>query len=144
MCMRTKDAIFKIAEKDIICYKRGYPTVIGLGFSPIARGSFLYTLLNKTKIVKIDPCYNSYYKEYRIDEGYHSANTFVSLNNFSRNGDIGIFVIPKGTKYIDGFFDGNRYCPNRVSESLIFFGMNNKLTRWRLKKKYGKNCLETL
>ena len=64
---------------------------------------------------------------FTIYEGYHS-----NVKNENCNA---LFIIPKGTKYTEGF-NNDGTIKNYVSETIIFIGKN---TFWnRLKAKFGK------
>ncbi len=47
-----------------------------------------------------------------VNRGYHSYNRFHH----------GLFIIPKGTKYIDGWFNDCKGIKNRVSSNIVYIG----------------------
>lgn len=131
MCLTATSGIL-IAERDIICFKNGK---ISLNTFDPPYNHFLYYKGKRTKEVML---YCARYSS-SVYEGYHTYNKLSHAEDSARH--VGIFIIPKGEKYIEGYFSDK---PNRVSSSLIYFGEYNWWNRWRLKKKYGRNCLETL
>ena len=136
MCLRADDKTIYIADKDIVCYKLGKISKLGKLFSPITRTTYGYTRNVPTEPVEL--YFGGYYED-QVNEGYHSATSLKSLSDTRsaygtyelRDRKAGVFIIPKGSKYIKGFFNNSIY-PNYVSESLIYIGPNNLITKFRL------------
>lgn len=133
MCLSTNDPIIKIAEKSIVVYKhvtkKSYTTC-----SSHTKG-YVYKLFRKCPIIDLHLRYqyypfitplSSYSPRYRVYDGYHSFNEDNYMSNC-------VFIIPKGSKYIDGWFNDFSYELNRVSETIIYMGMKYLiLTKFRV------------
>lgn len=146
MCLNiyNKDYKIKVADKPIIVFKVG--RVRGEIFEPRFKDSFKYYLMLKTILVPIVPVepglatFPITVADWIVDEGYHSYKHLSDAENQVYHGSaltIGVFVIPIGTKYIEGSFDNN---PSYVSEELIYLGsywigfIRNPFTRLRTLK----------
>jgi len=115
MCLViTRKTEIQVAEEDIIVYKYGATTRYGgLEWFVSAYRSFAYQ--QNTVAPKI----NLYISGKHIEYGYHSL---VFLKDAVRGADsfresVVEFVIPKGTKYVVGMFEGSEAI---VSETLIY------------------------
>jgi hypothetical protein len=126
MCLTTRDATIKIAEQDIQVFKNlCYPRVSFLKglFKPKSKcptsmfNGYLYEEGVTQPKVTLQP--RSLFRdksEYSVDEGYHSYLTPIQDCNAK-------FVIPKGTRYIEGQYGfGNKSVPNYVSETIVYVG----------------------
>lgn len=123
MCLTSKKEFkFKIAEKDIICFKELFKDNTSY-FT-----DYEYIKGVKNPIEDLVSIYDDFsINAFSIYEGYHS-----NVKNENCNA---LFIIPKGTKYTEGF-NNNSKIKNYVSETIIFIGKN---TFWnRLKAKFGK------
>lgn len=127
MCLITRDATIKIAEKDMYVYKQleiipstlKRKGILGvLGF----KKKHFYSLVNFYKYekhvlqpyVQLRPYqYYSNPEKYEVNQGYHSDAGSVKGSN-------AVFVIPKGTKYIQGYYNNDKSRVNYVSETIIF------------------------
>lgn len=107
MCLTNASEI-KTAEKNILVYKELH----SFGFAPFQ--SYKYTKGLQKNNVKI--VVNKFQKVY---EGYHSYNNEESVCP-QRN--LNICIIPKGVKYIEGFYNSQLDVKNRVSENLYYVG----------------------
>lgn len=133
MCLTTKDPTIKIAQEDIIVYK----TLAKVELRRTDR-TWLQKLFgtNKYRIALMSEVYRTF--EYKIGElcpqqfldplpvyhvpnypnaciverGYHSDVDRLYTSN-------AIFIIPKGTKYIEGYFNDQPSRANYVSETII-------------------------
>lgn len=123
MCLTTKDPAIKIAEQDIIAYKRlEYPKVKFLQrlFKPSLAYPFSCTWkhfiykkgVHQPKVV-LHPIDDGD-DEYTVHDGYH---TFVSSDHANA-----MFIIPKGAKYIEGWNNNDETNRNYVSETLVYVG----------------------
>lgn len=129
MCLDAENNKIKIAEQNIPCYKFGY-LLSGIFQAPIQNFEYKKNKLQILVHINIDINNNR-----SVYAGYHTFNILTNAKcNCSSTHGIGLFIIPKGTRYIDGNFHGWR---NRVSETLIYVGRNNWWNRWRAKIKYG-------
>ena len=119
MCLTSPNEFkFKIAEKDIICFK----TLERNNISTITEYRYIKGIKNPI----VDIIFIGYADGFRINEGYHS-----NIENENCNA---LFIIPKGTKYTEGF-NNLSTIKNYVSETIIFIGRN---TSWnRFKAKFG-------
>ena len=106
MCLTNASEI-KTAEKNILVYKelnRGVQ-------SPYY--DYVYTKglqENDVKIVESNLR--------KVWEGYHTYNNEKDTLPYKLN----ICIIPKGVKYVDGFYNGELDNKNRVSENLYYVG----------------------
>lgn len=122
MCLTTSDPEIKVAQEDILVYKELYYQRSGF-FSFLFRTKKGWASLQThheyvkgelqppTELRPIKDRYGD--SDYRVYQGYHSEALRVTGTN-------ALFVIPKGTKYIEGFNNGARSRPNYVSETIIF------------------------
>lgn len=121
MCLTTKDPTIKIAEEDIKVYKNlEYPRVPF--FKRLFNLTLAYPYANvwtrhtyqkgvvqpNVPLEPIDEGDN----EFTVHQGYHSYVEPCALNS--------LFIIPKGTKYIEGWNNCNENSKNYVSETIIF------------------------
>lgn len=121
MCLTTKDPAIKIAEQDIKVYKHlEYPKVKFLKrlFNPSLAypyssvwSKYVYKKGETQPAVTLNPVQDNY-EEFRVHQGYHSHATPEKSNS--------LFIIPKGTKYIEGWNNGNEEIKNYVSETIVF------------------------
>lgn len=129
MCLTTKDPTIKIAEEDITVYKC-------LDKKKVKRKGFFNRLFNgKYRIAFEAMNHNHEYKigklnspikikavadrydEFSVEKGYHS---FVDQDNPRVSSINALFIIPKGTKYIKGWYNDDENILNYVSETIIF------------------------
>lgn len=131
MCLTTNDPTIKKATKPIFCFKVGNLNENALGgFS----NNTVYFPLQVSPEVKMDPLIQ-YDGRTDVNIGYHSFNIYKDAKDvFYSRRDIGIFVIPLGVEYIDGYL-GNGKRKNRVSAQIMYIC---PATFWnRLKVKLG-------
>lgn len=123
MCLTTNDPTIKIAKENIIVFKTGDYSRHSI-MSP--RGYRYYKMKNNPYVQLIPTVelrINTPTILHIVDEGYHSYNHFHHA----------LFVIPKGARYINGWFNGNKGTKNRVSSNIIYIGCAwNPLTWLRL------------
>lgn len=119
MCLTTSNPEVKVAQEDIEVYK-------SIVFS---RNGFFGRLFNRRRgrsgltghlyrRGEIQMNVRLYARpirsgSYRVDEGYHSDVKRIYSSN-------ALFVIPKGTKYIEGWYNDTTDRKNYVSETIIF------------------------
>lgn len=128
MCLTTNDPTIKVAEQDITVYKMLYPAEV-----PNPNRNFFQRLFGLSKFVdgwqaesgnchytigEVNPTVELYPYGYSsgnssVDQGYHSDAVPNAYSN-------AVFVIPKGTKYIAGWYNTTRDRANYVSETIIF------------------------
>lgn len=129
MCLTTKDPTVHVAEKDIIVFKRldvfesrnkkrsFFQRLFGLNktvkrYCPTYSSSLEYKLNEKNPEMCIIP--RQYGEYYEVESGYHSDVVHSpSYHNAT-------FVIPKGTRYIKGWYNDEEERENYVSEQIIF------------------------
>ena len=130
MCLRTLNPEVKIAEDDMLVYKRleirHIPNTKRTIFQRIFRRNMwkkiplsrhtgyqyeLGVLNPKVKLI-VQEGYNK--GTYKVEEGYHSDDRLLPYGNNA------LFVIPKGTLYIEGWHNEETYRKNYVSETIIF------------------------
>src|SRR6187402_1329893 len=99
MCLTATSQLLTAAQ-DIICFKNG--EINGTTFEP-PYNDFEYHKGQRTNRVPIK-------RGSHVYEGYHTYNNLKDAQDTSRN--VGIFIIPKGELYIEGYFNGR---DNRVS-----------------------------
>lgn len=128
MCLTTNDPTIKVAEQDITVYKllsvhnkretgrNWFQILFGLNryrkvFSATVN-NFEYKIgeVNKTEELRVHPMHAGLNE---VNCGYHSD----AVPNGHSNA---VFVIPKGTKYIAGWYNTTRDRANYVSETIIF------------------------
>lgn len=130
MCLTTKDPTIKIAEKDITVYKildkkkvkrKGFFNRLFNGKYRITyeaiNNNYEYTIGTLNPIVEIKPFGGDAFLDFAVEEGYRS---YVHETGRGRQNANAIFVIPKGTKYIQGYCNNDTNIPNYVSETIIF------------------------
>jgi len=127
MCLTTKDPIIKLAKKPIFCFKAGRfeddnPDIIK-GFSlgvDYVRGNVSPHV--EIHIEEEDPRDADLIlrENYTVEEGYHSFNKFRHIRKEMKYLDVGIFAIPKGANYFDGYFNNNPKYLNRVSSQIVY------------------------
>lgn len=125
MCLTTTNPEIKIAEDDIICFKTSYSRYVDKCFVSAIRG-FYYDInvvqekveVNAIKDKSLDHGKEQVNPLYMVEGGYHS---YVKLEDSIRIGYeySGVFIIPKGTKYIEGF-DNVTDTQTRISEVIIY------------------------
>lgn len=127
MCLTTRDATRLVAEEDIKVYKH-----LSLNYIPNENRTFWQRLFGKNKYIiqarasisdftyEIDKvCPNEELKPfttygglYEVERGYHSYPEMRPECN-------AVFIIPKGTGYIKGYYNDARHIVNLVSETII-------------------------
>lgn len=142
MCLTTdRPADIKIADKDILCYKVTRATHIGLGSNNYSFKSiygFVYKIGRSSKRITLSPN-NSYYgATTRVEEGYHSLHKLGDCEYVIEAllKDYGLFIIPKGAEYIEGWDNNSRGIAAYVSSTLIYLGKPDSLIskiilKWR-------------
>ena len=131
MCLITTKDIPEIAQEDIVCYKFyvlhkvkddiNLPSYDKDGYLSPYQGMPAPTI-NKVTNTLLDRAYLSKYTAvYMVGRGFHSfkyLDDLIKELNFWLSYDTIIFkcIIPKGTKYYEGTFDGS---PSYCSESII-------------------------
>lgn len=137
MCLTTRDPAIKKAEEDIEVYKVGL--LIGNQFIPRYRRSFVYNQNEQKPFVELAPYEHKNLGKSTVDEGYHSFNNIQNaIHSFDSSGInptkvlVGVFIIPKGTNYIDGHFPWEGV-PNRVSSTIVFKSLyvSKKRSWWK-------------
>lgn len=111
MCLTTNDPTIKVATEDIFVFKECSEIDKNYAKVSVAKEDFTYEAGKATEKVHLKPI--EYIGYFEVNEGYHS-------HNFPTKYADGLFVIPKGTEYIDGWFNSTPSLLNRVSSSLIF------------------------
>lgn len=98
----------KIAEQDIVCYKRLKPIFLFWGVSPFRGFSYRLRKTYKSKIIR------SRYSSDRIEEGLHSYSDFDQAY-YRTHYDESIYkaIIPKGSTYYYNPED-HEYVSNRL------------------------------
>jgi hypothetical protein len=107
MCLTNASEI-KTAEKNILVYKELWFGVT----SPYQ--SYKYTKGLQEKDVKIRVS-----EIKKVWEGYHTYNNKVDVEHENK---VHICIIPKNTKYVNGFYNGELDVKNRASENLYYVG----------------------
>lgn len=130
MCLTTRDPEIKIATQDIIVYKEltVMKTHKERNWLDKLFGTKRYQTEHRSdrgyeyKIGKINPTVELLPRVMwssdegdisEVEQGYHSDIEQQEDSN-------AIFVIPKGTKYIEGWYNDDTDRPNIVSETIIF------------------------
>ena len=121
MCLITTKNIPEIAQEDIVCYKF-YKLRENKLFSPYKE--VLAPNINEVANTVLDRGYLARAKDnnlaYMVNRGFHSFKYLESLIKelvFWRLSYVRIFkcIIPKGTKYYEGTFDGSSsYCSKSI------------------------------
>lgn len=129
MCLTTFDSNVYTAEADIEVYKcLDYPTpsknlIKRLFFPKHPRSSIVGHEYKKGVLQEkatLNPKGVYLTNELTVDEGYHSDTCWHYSN--------ATFVIPKGTRYMKGWYNDDRSRINYVSETIVYKG---KLKRKR-------------
>ena len=121
MCLWIKTKKMLVAEEDIVCYKTlsktndgGYCTSYTNTYVPesVINGSDLFKAEGPLKLEKNERCKNSTRYKYSTEGGLiHSyackEDPFETNKKYNFDDTIFECVIPKGTKYYVGLFDGN-------------------------------------
>ena len=134
MCLEVKSftRTSSVAKDSIVCYKRGTYDKKAAELRPHFREEFVYKLGVPTEEVDIDRDvsrdHNFYIRE--VTYGYHSSVKFSSL--YSSH----VFIIPKGSRYIEGTLNGHREEPNYVSSQIIWMGPKWSVKTWIRVMKY--------
>jgi hypothetical protein len=126
MCLTTSDPEIKVATEDIKVYKqliiRYVPNenrtilqrLFGLKKTRMRAESIIQT--HEYKIGETAPnvelVTTPFFDFFEVERGYHSDAEFQGNSN-------AILVIPKGAKYIQGWYNDENWRPNYVSETLI-------------------------
>ncbi len=128
MCLTTNDPTLKVAEQDITVYKRVnrykvqnnnrtlWEKILGknkiITVVEAESHSFQYHIDEKCPTVELSP-FRTFGDddEFEVEAGYHS---YVDMNGCNS-----VFIIPKGTRYIDGWYNDSKSIANRVSETII-------------------------
>lgn len=125
MCLVTKDPTIKTAEQDIIVYKELEFKEDGFfrrWFRPSPPISTIFPHVYKPGVVQptvqLKPYPDQKNELWTIEEGYHSYPDKSWLK--TAHVVNAMFIIPKGTRYIEGCFNGFKNIPNYVSETIIF------------------------
>lgn len=116
MCLRTNDATVHVAKKNIIVFKQLIPG------NRSAIQDYPYTKNELNREEELEPIedwpiedWDDSVSKFRVNSGYHSRNAcdffYTSL-----------FIIPKGTQYIEGFFNNSKVERNRVSSNIVYIG----------------------
>lgn len=125
MCLITKDPTIKTAEQDIIVYKELEFKKDGFfrrWFNPSSPISTMYPHVYKQGVVQpkvpLKPYLDRNNELWIVEEGYHSypSRSWLKTAHVVNT----MFMIPKGTRYIEGSFNGFKNIPNYVSETIIF------------------------
>lgn len=130
MCLTTNTPEILVAQEDITVYKYLFTTRVKYRQTGIMR------LFRKWKTVQEIRTHNRQYAykvgeiqplveivpiewagNWEVKQGYHSDVTF---NKFQSNAE---FKIPKGTKYIKGWYNDEKNRENYVSETIVFVKM---------------------
>lgn len=115
MCLKTIDPEIKTATKSIICFKAAN-FIENQRIGPF-NNNIYYREGEVTKDIdiKVD-------KDDTVQHGYHSFNSYKDIcKEFSKYIEKGIFIIPAGAKYFDGFYNDDNYL-NRVSSQIVYLG----------------------
>jgi len=120
MCLTTFDRDLKIADKDIVCYKKGYIKPDDT-FEPYYQDYYRYKKGELQPHVPI--VFSGVEGEFIVSEGYHS---YIAKPTY---GTIRNFIIPKGTKYCIGIGG------DMVAENLIYIGDDKDLKSYTTKTK---------
>lgn len=135
MCLHLLDnSVLKAAEEDITCYKVG--KIREGKFTPYHR-LFRYLKGVTTSPVKIVPmAVGRFVGEEVVFEGYHSfVDKSLAVLEAGEFNDVGVFIIPKGVKYIKGSDNGSSV-EAYVSEQLKWVDTID--WKYRLKEKINK------
>ncbi len=121
MCLTTDNPEIRIATEDIHVFKNVTFTKRSFwdwlfrrplkAYSTIT-GPYLYIQNVVQPHVELGIFYIEGF-DTQVEEGYHS---YVYYKKYQSNA---LFIIPKGTKYIQGYHNGDEEIQNYVSESII-------------------------
>ena len=119
MCLITRWKSPKIAGEDIICYKFYMKAKDSL-LSPyrLAKAPDINTKVNTELDENVKSDLSNQY--ITIEKGFHSFKSLAPLLNILFNKEVKDYVIfkciiPRGSKYYEGTFQGNRsYCSNSI------------------------------
>ncbi len=130
MCLSTLNPEILIAQEDITVYKSLETWTRAVRQKGIMRLFRKYKKVKEMrssstghvyKVGEIQPLVGlipvEYGKTWEVEEGYHSDVTYSPM--FSNTE----FKIPKGTKYIRGWFNDDEDRMNYVSETIVFVKM---------------------
>lgn len=129
MCLTTRNPEIKVAEKDITVYKDGCLYKDGLTFE-VGHSNYEYEINKDQEPVVLTPI-DQHDGTFTVEEGYHShARTRGAFSHSECNGK---FVIPKGTKYIHGWYNDRSSIPNYVSENIVYVGPTKPTVKFKWK-----------
>ena len=126
MCLRTYNPEIKIADRDIRVYKtlcvvnqKYYPNflckLLGIAFKRKVyfseSANYKYEIGKTNNRIKLDPC-RIWDNLWVVNEGYHS-DVRPHCSNAT-------FIIPKGSEYIEGWYNDDTSRKNYVSSKIIF------------------------
>lgn len=128
MCLVTTDPTIKIATEDITVYKyirfiskkierKGIMRIFGKKTVPCFLSLYMgyeYELNVRQRYVNLSPILDVGKGRFELYQGYHSYVT--NVNDGDANS---VFIIPKGTEYIEGFFNDDI---SYISSTIIFKG----------------------
>ena len=122
MCLKTNNPIIKVAKKPIFCFKAGRfeddnCNILG-GFSRDV--SYEKGYVSPEEDITFEDDEMSEFFSYRVEQGYHSFNAFRHMRKEMKYLDVGIFAIPRGVNYIDGYYNNNPKYLNRVSSQIVY------------------------
>lgn len=141
MCLYVKkDQEFKIAKTAIVVFKHGCRTYAGGLHTTYQYASYYKDKLNPVVNVQVnDINVGTERYPYAVERGYHS---FVSLLDCiaDASNDPSLFVIPVGTRYIEGIFSisPSKKTRNIVSEQIVYLGSVWNPLNWLKYFKYNK------
>lgn len=119
MCLTTDNPTVKVAKKNIIVFKGGYYGVDSLRTD---LKHYTYYKMENNPNVPLVPVAEKKYTcghYHPVETGYHIVNRgYHSYNRFHH----ALFIIPKGTEYIDGWYNDSKSTPNRVSSNIVYIG----------------------
>ena len=142
MCLKTNTPEIKIAKADILCYKYGQQKPFILR-APHQKFTYLVGVKTKKTALMVQPTLMPYrlvpdddsWRE--VNQGYHSLLHLIDVVKEKGPWDsIGLFIIPKGAKYVEGINNSKLDQPAYVSSTIIYIGSPNSLTsklilKWR-------------
>ena len=129
MCLRTKKLVIKLSKKDIYCIKACSRAPIDNTIGPFSGGT-IYTVGETSNYESFGVTNRS--NSIEVDEGYHTFNSFKQAEKvFGKSYSYGLFIIPKGTLYIDGYFNNEKY-KNRVSNYIRYISPYKPKKWWQL------------
>lgn len=123
MCLTTDKNEIKVAKDDIIVFKNlNYirskwfiKELLGfkIAMSSVQNHIYKRGILQPYITLRLF----AHYRDpniFTVEEGYHS--------NVEEFGSNAVFIIPKGTKYVEGWNNGYKSIKNYVSETIIYKG----------------------